>query len=136
MVGPPFHRMHAHPWKSPPMPEHALNTPHTPDAPPIAPAGCLLRLVWSIAGSGAIYLALATIGATRAPLPSGLDFIVGITLILMLAARWVDITRCNGRTLHDEPATLWHWRRYAVLLVGSTLAAWTLAHLIAGSFSK
>ena len=111
-------------------------TPHTPDAPPIAASGCLLRLVWSIGGGGAIYLALATIGATRPPLPSSLDFVVGITLIVMLVARWIDITRCNGRTLSDEPASLWHWRRYAVLLVSTTLATWTLAHLIAGSFSQ
>jgi hypothetical protein len=120
------------------MPENAPNTPNTTNTPdtPIAPSGCLLRLVWSIGGSATIYLALATIGATRPPLPSSLDFVVGVTLIVMLAARWLDITRCNGRTLSDDPATLWHWRRYAVLLGSSTLAAWSLAHLIAGSFSR
>lgn len=115
------------------MPE---NTPNTPNVPPIAASGCLLRLVWSIGGSATIYLVLATIGATRPPLPSSLDFVVGVTLVLMLAARWLDITRYNGRTFGDEPASLRHWYRYAVLLVSSTLAAWSLAHLIAGSFSQ
>lgn len=118
------------------MPENTLNTPHTPDAPPTAPAGCLLRLVWTMAGSAVIYLVMAMIAATKPPLPSSLDFVVGGTVIVMLAARWLDITRCNGRTLNDEPATLSHWRRYAVLLVISTLAVWSIAHWIAGSFSR
>lgn len=118
------------------MPDITPNTTDTSNAPPIAASGCLLRLVWSIAGSAAIYLALATIGATSPPLPSYLDFIVGVTLVLMLAARRLDITKFNGRTFGDEPATLRHWRRYAVLLVSSTVAAWSVAHLIAGSFSQ
>lgn len=118
-------------------PEHRRPgaSPNTSDDPPTAPAGCLLRLVWTMGGSAAIYLALANIAATRPPLPSSLDFVVGVTLMVMLAARWFDITRCSGRTLDGEPATLWHWRRYAVLLVSSTLATWSLAHWIAGSFS-
>jgi hypothetical protein len=107
-----------------------------PNTPPVAAAGCLLRLFWILAGNAAIYLALATIAATKPPLPSSLDFVVGITLILMIAARWLDITRNDGRTVSGEPATLRHWRRHAVMLVGATLAAWSLAHLIAGSFSR
>jgi hypothetical protein len=118
------------------MSETSLNPAHTPATPPIAASGCLLRLVWSIGGCAAIYLALATIGATRPPLPSVLDFVVWVTVVVMLAARWIDITRCNGRTFHDEPASLWHWRRHAIWLVGSTLAAWSLAHWIAGSFAR
>lgn len=107
----------------------------SPPSPPVAPAGCLLRLVWTVAGNAAIYLALATIAATRTPLPSGLDGLVAVTWVLMLLARWFDITRCGGRTVNAEPATLAHWRRYALVLTGVTLTAWSLAHLIAGSFS-
>jgi hypothetical protein len=115
---------------------YAQNAQNTPDTPSVAPAGCLLRLFWVVAGNAAIYLALATIAATKPPLPSSLDLVVGITLILMIAARWLDIARCDGRTISDEPATLRHWRRYGVMLAGATLAAWSLAHLIAGSFSR
>lgn len=115
------------------MSETSPNHAHTP---PIAPAGCLLRVFWLLIGNAAIYLALATIAATRPPLPSPLDFVVGITLILMIAARWLDITRNDGRTASGEPATLRHWRRHAVMLVGVTLTAWALAHIIAGSFSR
>jgi hypothetical protein len=95
----------------------------------------LLRLIWTVAGNAAIYLSLATIAATSPPLPSYLDIIVGVAFVVMLATRWIDITRCGGRTLSDEPATPRHWRRYVVMLGGVTLAAWALAHRIAGSFS-
>ena len=118
------------------MSDNAPNTPNTPTSPPPAPSGCLLRLIWTLAGNAAIYLALATIAATSPPLPSSLDYVVVVTLILMLAARWLDITRYDGRTIHDEPATSRHWRRYMVMLGSTTLAAWSLAHLIAGSFSR
>lgn len=118
------------------MSENTTNTHLAPDAPSVAPAGCLLRMFWIVVGNGAIYLSLATIAANKPPLPSSLDFVVGITLVLMIAARWFDVARCDGRTLSNEPATLHHWRRYAVSLVGVTAAAWSLAHLIAGSFSR
>ena len=112
------------------------NSPSPANTPPIASAGCLLRLFWLLIGNAAIYLALATIAATKPPLPSSLDFVVGITLLLMIAARWLDITRNAGRTVSGEPATLRHWRLHAAMLVGLTLTAWALAHFIAGSFSK
>lgn len=106
---------------------------HSPDAPS-APAGCLLRLVWTLVGNSIVYLALITIAVKAVPLPSFLDAVVWVTTGLMLLARWLDITRFNGRTVSDEPATLGHWRRYVALLVGVTLGAWLFARWLAGSF--
>lgn len=118
---------------------NSIPTTITPDAAAsapaeVAPTGCLLRMVWTIAGNAAIYLTLATIASTRPPLPSGLDGVVVAVWMVMLAARWFDITRFGGRTIRDEPATSAHWRRYALMLTAITAAAWSLAHLIAGSF--
>ena len=106
---------------------------HSPDARS-APAGCLLRLVWTLAGNSIVYLALITIAVRATPLPSVLDAVVWVTTGLMLLARWLDISRFNGRTITDEPATMSHWRRYAVLVIGVTLGAWLLARWFAGSF--
>lgn len=111
------------------MPENTANTP------PVTPAGCLLRLFWLVLGNATIFLSLATVAVTRAPLPSYLDVIVLIAVISMIAVRWLEIARFGGRTLGDEPASPRHWRRYVVSLVSATLAAWALAHLLAGSFS-
>jgi uncharacterized protein YhhL (DUF1145 family) len=109
---------------------------HTPHASSITPAGCLLRLIWLVAGSGTLFLTLAVIAVTRAPLPSYLDAIVVVTAVSMIAVRRIEIARFGGRTLADEPASLVHWRRYVVMLLGSILAGWTLAHAIAGSLAR
>ena len=106
---------------------------HSPDTPS-APAGCLLRLIWTLAGNAIVYLALITIAVKAIAWPSYLDAVVWVTTGLMLVARWFDITRFSGRTITDEPATMRHWRRYAVLVIGVTLGAWLLARWVAGSF--
>ena len=108
--------------------------PHSPDIPS-APAGCLLRLFWTLAGNSIVYLTLITIAVRATPLPSVLDAVVWVTTGLMLLARWFDITRFNGRTLANESATVGHWRRYAMLVVGVTLGAWLLARWFAGSLA-
>jgi len=97
-----------------------------------APAGCLLRLLWMFVGHGALYLALGTIAATRAPLPSYLDGIAGASIVLILGLRYLDITRFAGSTAQGEPATLADWRRHAVWLIGVTIPIWLLAHWFAG----
>lgn len=97
------------------------------------PAGCLLRMVWMVAGNGALYLSLVLIGLSRAPLPSYLDVIAVLAVALMIVARRFDITHFQGRTASNEPATLSHWRRYVLSLVTTAALAWLLAHLIAGN---
>lgn len=118
------------------MSERAPHRANPSDIQPVAASGCLLRLIWTLAGNATIFLCLAAIAITRPQLPSSLDYVIAITLVVMLAARWLDVTRHGGRTLSDEPATPRHWRRYVVTLLSATLAAWSLAHLIAGSFSR
>ncbi len=99
------------------------------------PAGCLLRMVWMAAGNGALYLSLVMIGVSRAPLPSHLDVIAALAVVLMIGARRFDITHFQGRTVSDEPATLAHWRRYALSVVAIAALAWLLAHFMAGNLS-
>ena len=88
-----------------------------------------------IAGNGALYLSLVLIPVSRAPLPSYLDVIAVLAVVIMIVARRFDITHFGGRTMSDEPATLTHWRRYAVLLVVMAMLAWLLAHFSGGNLS-
>ena len=97
------------------------------------PAGCLLRMVWMVAGNAALYLSLVMIGLSRAPLPSYLDVIAVLAVVLMIVARRFDITHFQGRTVSDEPATLAHWRRYVLSLIVIAALVWLLVHFIAGN---
>jgi len=126
MVGPPFCE------RSLALAEDDTMENQTSVATP-SPAGCLLRLVWMIAGNGALYLSLVMIPVTGAPLPSYLDTIAALAVVVMIVARRFDITHFEGRTMNDEPATLVHWRRHAASLVATATLAWLLAHLFAGN---
>jgi len=44
--------------------------------------------------------------------------------LAIVAVRYVDITRLGGRTAENEPASLAHWRRHAVIVLGSAAVAW------------
>ena len=100
-----------------------------------APAGCLLRLLWLVLGNGALYVTLGTIVATRAPLPSYLDVFAGAAVLFILGLRYLDITRFGGTTLQGDPATMRHWRRHALTLIGLATPAWLLAHAVTGSLT-
>jgi hypothetical protein len=101
----------------------------TPSATP-APAGCLLRLFWMLIGNAIVYALLAMIAMNRVPFPSPFDAVVWVTVVLILVARRIEITRWAGQTASGEPATLAHWRRFAVIVVLVTAAASLLAHAI------
>ena len=54
-----------------------------------------------------------------------------LTIVAMVAARWVDIRFYHGDTVTGEPATMSHWRKYAVRLIVGALVVWTIIHLLA-----
>lgn len=104
---------------------------HTPDPAP-APAGCALRLFWMLVGNAIVYASLAMIAMDGAAFPSALDGVAWVTVVLTILARRVDITRWSGKTASGEPATLAHWRRYALTVILVTAAASAIAHAIGG----
>lgn len=103
-----------------------------PSHAPPSGTGCLLRLFWMLLGNAIVYGSLAMIAMNREPFPSLLDAVAWITVALILLARRVDITRHHGTTASGDPATLAHWRRYAVAVVVLTALASLVAHAIAG----
>ena len=93
--------------------------------------GCLLRLSWLIAGNAVLLLAARSIAIGGGLLLTWADAVFWLAAGAMLAARYVDVTRFGGCTASGKPATLAHWRRYALLLCGGALAVWIVAHAIA-----
>ena len=104
--------------------------------PAPAPAGCVLRLFWMLIGNAIVYGSLAMIAMNGEAFPSVLDGVVWLTVGVTIVARRVDITRWAGKTASGEPATLAHWRRYAITVVLVTALASVLAHVIGGSLAS
>ena len=79
------------------------------------PAGCLVRLFWMLAGNLALLVLVFVIyqsaGWTIA------DVVFWLVIGLMIGARYMDIARFGGTTMNDEPATMAHFRRYALLVL-------------------
>ena len=102
-----------------------------PSVPQISASGCLARLFWMGMGNIILFFCLTYIFHNRVRGLALVDLGYWLTVAAMVAARWVDIRACHGDTVTGEPATLSHWRRYAVRLAGGALVAWIIIHLLA-----
>jgi len=94
---------------------------------PIGGAGCLVRLYWIFLGNAVLMFLLVFIFEKRPAFPSLIDVACLATVASLIAVRYVDIRFLDGQTGTGDPATMAHWRRYALLtgIVGSGL--WLLA---------
>jgi hypothetical protein len=52
-------------------------------------------------------------------------------VLLLVVVRYVDVRFLKGSTVFGQPASMQHWRRYAVLLIGASVVIWGVAHAIA-----
>ena len=94
--------------------------------------GCFVRLVWLLLGNALMGLCLLFIARNKSieSLWSKFDWGYWITVAACLAVRYLDITRCHGRTAMDKPATLADWRHYALILLIAGVVLWAGAHAI------
>jgi hypothetical protein len=79
--------------------------------------GCLpalVRLIWIFGGILLVYGALF-IAQRKGGLVADLG-LFGLALLIILV-RFVDIKYLKGETMDNKPATLRHWRRYALLVL-------------------
>lgn len=102
------------------------------DQSPSGPTGCLpvlLRVTWLMWGNFALLLCAAFVAQRIAPPLTDLLFFVAAGCLI--GVRYLDITRYHGATSDGEPATLAHWRRYAITMVLISAALWTAARVAA-----
>jgi len=99
--------------------------------PQISAPGCLVRLFWMGAGNIILFICLTYIFHNRVRGLTLVDICYGLTVVAMVAVRWVDIRCYHGETSAGEPATLAHWQKYSVRLVIVALFAWIVIHLLA-----
>ena len=102
------------------------------EAAPVQEMGCLagmVRIIWMMVGNGALLL-LAVLITEEKPF-SGLDVAFWATVAALILLRYIDITRLSGLTADGRPASLKHWRRYALFLLLIAGGGWVLAHGVA-----
>ena len=95
------------------------------------PAGCFLRLFWMMIGNIVLLLCVYSVIQHRSSVLSIADAFYWAIVGSLLAARYVDIRYLHGTTADGDPATIAHWRRYAVFLVLIATGLWLVAHAIA-----
>jgi len=95
------------------------------------PAGCLLRIFWMVIGNSLLFICAVYVLHNQIRFISIVDLVYWMTILAMLAARYVDIRRFGGTTATGESATPAHWRRYAVWLLVGALIVWISIHLLA-----
>jgi hypothetical protein len=81
-------------------------------------------------GLGNIVLLILTVFIFQRRGFSALDLAYWLVIAGMILVRYIDITKLRGLTKDGEPATLGHWRRYALFLPLIVGGVWVLAHLV------
>lgn len=87
----------------------------------------LLRLIWMGLGYVALFLCWALVAKGTAPVV--MDIIFFVVVVALIVVRYVDITMFKGQTTEGKPATLAHWRRYAVLMAVISAGLWVFARV-------
>lgn len=85
--------------------------------------------MWMLWGNMAVFLCAGKVAEGTAPVMSSVLFWSFVAALV--AGRYVDITRCGGTTAEGEPATLAHWRSYAIRVVIVSAVLWGLARFVA-----
>jgi hypothetical protein len=108
----------------------AAPNPPTP-ASPEAQGGCLsivIRLSWIFGGIAVLIYCAVYIAMGRNP--GLIDAVYWIIVAAILVLRFVDIKFLKGETLDNQPATLKHWRGYALKMLIAAGVLYALAKLI------
>ena len=92
-------------------------------------AGLLARLFWMPIGSMVLAISMISILLHKGSMFQAVDWVFWITVATLILVRYLDIKFWGGQTAAGEPASIKHWRRYAIMLAIISAAIWSAAHL-------
>ena len=92
-------------------------------------SGCLLRVYWMVIGH-ALVAAMAYRIAQADGLLTAADLFFWLFVTSLIGVRYVDINRFGGRTAEGRPATMRHWQRYSLLVLGVDAIVWMVSHCV------
>jgi hypothetical protein len=96
----------------------------------------LTRPFWMFFGNFALMICAIHILMGESKSTKTTDIIFWCAVAAMLAVRFLDIKFLDGQTATGEPATLSHWRKYAIALAVISAAIWSAAHMAAHLFKS
>jgi hypothetical protein len=88
----------------------------------------LSRLFWMLLGNAVLLISGVSILHQDRGFHTA-DAVFGITVTALILVRYFDVKFWDGATCTGKPATMAHWRRYAVILLGLAGAIWAVLHL-------
>jgi uncharacterized membrane protein YdcZ (DUF606 family) len=97
------------------------------------PLGCLPRIFWMMLGP--LGLLLATLKVYMSAGWTVADVLVWLIIGLLIGARYIDIVRFKGQTINEQPATMAHFRPYALLVLVAGTAMWVAARALGPGFN-
>lgn len=98
-----------------------------------SPAGCLPRLFWMAFGNIALVMAALSIYTSAGW--STADLALWLIVGLLIGARYIDIVRYKGTTIHGEPATMAHFMRYVLIILMVGAGVWAVARALGPGFA-
>jgi hypothetical protein len=89
----------------------------------------LARLFWMFLGNFMLMICAANTIMGEGKSTRTSDIIFWFAVSAMIIVRFLDIKFLDGLTATGKPASIKHWRRYAIVLVVISAVIWTAAHL-------
>ncbi|MDD4873163.1 MAG: hypothetical protein PHR77_21630 [Kiritimatiellae bacterium] len=94
---------------------------------PLGGTGCLFRLYWMFGGNIILLFLVIFLIDKRFKFPSWLDLVCLITVITLIAVRYIDIRYMLGETAEGKPASMSDFRSYTLILVIVSSLMWAVA---------
>lgn len=123
---------------APPTPKTAetggASTAHGPSSEELtenaSPGGCLVRLTWLMFGHVALVTFAALILKNDPPLLSVMSVAYWGVVLVIVAARYLDIVHLDGTTADGDPATRRDLHRFSAVTVTVAAVLWAAVHVL------
>jgi hypothetical protein len=89
----------------------------------------LVRPFWMFLGNFILMICAANIIMGESNSTRTSDIIFWFMVSAMIIVRFLDIKFLDGLTVEGKPASLGHWRRYAIVLVLCSAVIWAAVHI-------
>jgi hypothetical protein len=96
----------------------------------------IVRPFWMFFGNFALMICVANVIMGESNSTRVSDIIFWSVAAALIIVRFLDIKFLDGQTATGEPATIKHWRRYAIALAVISAAIWSAAHVTAYLFKS